>query len=352
MGSAISVVTEGRQDPPPSSAIRLAVQPRPGDVPFQLELCFHGEASQLAVALIRIHFKSPDSVTIHRLSGQSWRKKRPLEPDQLEQTPTKRQRHDLGEVLAGNDSDKSAVYGHVVNLGLIKAFPPEACPEVPSEPHDDADQERLTESRAPQMCVIRLSTTMVLIIVTVASLAVVFALTAFLPSGGLLEQPEPPTGPQVSLQPVEWFQQAMWLEIGLISTARTTLLGEADQEHPGWACLPGLRPSHGPLHSSSSSQRQPGFDSEWWSPDTPFYPRYKPWDSTSDGIYVPELDFVHDIHEVVHSVLNDLETIADHGPLSFRFQRDNSTQFHWSTSEGTFMRSHDTLPTLKFDPHE
>ncbi|RTE84470.1 hypothetical protein BHE90_001060 [Fusarium euwallaceae] len=364
MDSPPSAATEGGQDPPPNAAIRLAVQPRPGDIPFQLEVFFQCEASQLAAAPIRIHVKSPDRITFHRLSGQSSRDKRPLELNEQEQAPTKRPRHEPLPVQVSNgDDDTSCVQfegeecqgsladGYVVDLGLVKAFPSESYAEIPLEHCHDADQESraetLPEGHTPQLRVMRISANIVIIFFIVAGLVIVFALTAFL-SPEPPEPPGPPTGRQVSLQPVDWFQQAMWLEVGLISTARTTLIGEADQEPPGWACLPGLRPSDGPLHSSVN-QPQPSAGSDWWSADTPFYPRYKPWDSTSDGIYVPETPFVLDVKRVLNRIFHDLETIAAHGPPSFRFQRGKSTQFRWSTSNGTFVPPHDTLPTLTFD---
>ncbi|RSL53481.1 hypothetical protein CEP54_010369 [Fusarium duplospermum] len=367
MDSPPSAATGGGQDPPPNAAIRLAVQPRPGDVPFQLELCFHVEASQLAAAPVRIHVKSPDCITFQRLSGQSSREKRPLEFDEQEQAPKKRPRYEPLTVQASNEDDDTAcvqfegkecqsplVDGYVVDLGLVKAFPSESYSEIPAEHCHDAEQESSAEiapgGRAPQLRVMRISSNIVIIFFIVAGLVVVLALVAFLspePPG----PPGPPTGRQVFLQPVDWFQQAMWLEVGLISTARTTLMGEADQEPPGWACLPGLRPSHGPLHSSVN-QSQPSTGSDWWSADTPFYPRYKPWDSTSDGIYVPETSFVLDVNRVLDRIFLDLKTIANHGPPSFLFQRENSTQFRWSTSDGTFLPPHDTLPTLPYDSNE
>ncbi|UPK98629.1 hypothetical protein LCI18_009564 [Fusarium solani-melongenae] len=363
MDSSPSVVTEGGQGTPPNAAIHLAVQPRPGDKPFQLEMCFHSEASQLADTPIRIHLKSPDRITSHRLSGQSPREKRPLELDEQEQPPTKRQRHEpLTAQVSKDDNDDDTpcaqfegkgcqgplVDGYVVDLGLVKAFRSE------SEPCDDVDQESRAaiapESRTPHLRVMRVSASIIIIFFIVAGLVIVFTLTAFL-STGPPEPPGPPTGRQVSLQPVDWFQQAIWLEVGLMSTARVILMGEADQELPGWACLPGLRPSHGPLHSSFN-QSQPGAGTDWWSANTPFYPRYKPWDSTSDGIYVPEVYFLNDVENVLDTIFMDLGIIANHGPPSFRFQRENSTQFRWSTSEGTFVSPHDTLPTLPFDAYE
>ncbi|KAF5006912.1 hypothetical protein FDECE_6736 [Fusarium decemcellulare] len=105
-------------------------------------------------------------------------------------------------------------------------------------------------------------------------------------------------------------------------------------------------------HPSKSPNPKPGVRSEWWLPDSPFYPRYKPWNSTPDGIYVPESYFVHDVGTVLDSVFADLETIADHGPPLFRFQRENSTQFRWPTSADTYLPPHDTLPTLSLDVDE
>ncbi|KAF4472170.1 hypothetical protein FALBO_923 [Fusarium albosuccineum] len=283
-----------------------------------------------------MHLRSPDRVTFHHLASQSWQKKRRrVELDQQELKLAKRRRHEPGSARSSSSDDdhdnvSSLVDGYVVDLGLVKAFPSKPDAECLPEPRHDTDQEgragTTTESHIPQLRVMRTSATIVIVIIIVAGLVIVFPVTlttALLP-------PRPPSR-QVSLQPVDWFQQAIWD-------------GPVDRVS-GRAITPCTHPSKSP-------NPRPGVRSEWWLPDSPFYPRYKPWNSTPDGIYVPESYFVHDVGTALDSVFADLETIADHWPPLFRFQRENSTQFRWSTSADTYMPPNDTLPTLSLDLDE
>ncbi|EEU33524.1 uncharacterized protein NECHADRAFT_89391 [Fusarium vanettenii 77-13-4] len=66
----------------------------------------------------------------------------------------------------------------------------------------------------------------------------------------------------------------------------------------------------------------------------------------SNGSFVPEDFFLEDLEKVLTTILSDLVDIANNGPLSFRFTKDDSTQFRWSTSKGKFLSPHHTLPTL------
>ncbi|KAF5017845.1 hypothetical protein F66182_10197 [Fusarium sp. NRRL 66182] len=129
-----------------------------------------------------------------------------------------------------------------------------------------------------------------------------------------------------SLQPVTWFEEAMWLGVGLMSTARVTLFGEEAAERHGWRGLPGLHARDGDLHMSR-----------------PEHPH--PWRC----LYMPEACLLKDLYNILFTVFADLDTVANHALPQFRFTSSHSTQFRWSTSGGTFIPPHASLPTLSFD---
>ncbi|KAL2669856.1 hypothetical protein Neosp_015153 [[Neocosmospora] mangrovei] len=152
--------------------------------------------------------------------------------------------------------------------------------------------------------------------------------------------------PDSPLQPVDWFQEAAEIEMAAMSISRVVLFGETSQEDLLWQCQPGLRPDDGPLHDNSTRTDPiiPEFDT-----DSPLYPRYKPWETASNGQYIPEGYFLADLERVLGSTLSDIQDIANHGPFEFRFTQGSSTQFRWSTSASKFLPPHDSLPILPFD---
>ncbi|KAF5006913.1 hypothetical protein FDECE_6737 [Fusarium decemcellulare] len=184
---------------------------------------------------MRIHLSSPDRVAFHRLANQSSRKNDDAWNSTDRSKSQQSDDHDNTSCVQfearneGRDCQEALVDGYVVDFGLVKAFPSEPDAECLPEPRHDTDQEGRTgtasESHIPQLRVMRIFATIVIVIILVAGLVVVFLVTL---TTALL-----PPSRQVSLQPVDWFQQAMWLELGLMSTARITLLGEAEREQPG-----------------------------------------------------------------------------------------------------------------------
>ncbi|KAF9765931.1 hypothetical protein IL306_001710 [Fusarium sp. DS 682] len=141
-------------------------------------------------------------------------------------------------------------------------------------------------------------------------------------------------------QPVNWFQQAIDIEASQITVSRVVLFGEAALEPPQWKGQPGLLPDpDGPLDAGYRGMS--GYESAQNS-------IYKPWETSSNGTYVPEHVFLIDLRNVLESALADLKRIADHGPHEFRFTQGTSTQFRWSTRSGSFISPHDSLPTIPF----
>lgn len=113
--------------------------------------------------------------------------------------------------------------------------------------------------------------------------------------------------PDSSLRPVDWFQQGIEINIAIATIPRIVLLGEVSQEQPAWRCQPGLRPDSGPLHSL----RMPNnltHDDEIVVPhadfDSALYPRYKPWETAADGLYIPEESFLQDLRRVCNPALS------------------------------------------------
>ncbi|SCO57196.1 uncharacterized protein FFMR_14352 [Fusarium fujikuroi] len=142
--------------------------------------------------------------------------------------------------------------------------------------------------------------------------------------------------PHKPFQAVDWYQQATDIAVMEITVCRVVLFGEAALEPMRWKGLPGLLPDpEATLDAGSTgmSDYEPIFI-------------YKPWETSSNGIYVPEHWFLMELGHVLESALNDLEEIANHGPPQFKFTRGTSTQFRWSTSSGSFVSPHDSLPTI------
>ncbi|KAM0343924.1 hypothetical protein ACHAPU_008087 [Fusarium lateritium] len=290
----------------PTAAIRLAVQARVAEPPTNLEIRLYGAMARLHCMPMRIDLRSPTHVTFHHLAGSSSGKKRRAGHEQPGPAGKRRKRElaltDGGstrepvfaarEVVQNIPVHDEPADAYIVDLGLVSVFP-----------HYESASNPLTE------------------IVDDCS-------------------------------PVDWFTEAMWLEMGLMTTSRVTLFGEAMLEPYGWTSLPGQRPLHGLLHvdlESSYSQSAANPEPWSWSFNSSLYPRFKPHEVMSTGLYVPEEYFLQDVLKVLPSVLSDLEIIANHAPPSFRLQNEDDTQFRWSTSAGTFIPPHASLPTLSYD---
>ncbi|KPM46525.1 hypothetical protein AK830_g49 [Neonectria ditissima] len=341
------------QDPSsPMATIRLAVQPRPADAPLELELRFQRQTSRLETTPVQVYLRTPDRATFHRLAGPSAPGKRRLDSGEEPRVSAKRRRSTSppsgggGTGDAGteevqfeargeqNASEEMPGDGYVVDLGLVSIFP-----AAPQNGQGYYVSEAPLRRVIPVILVVFPAMCVFFIVINVATM--VFHSNPVLRPA--MHRPR-----HISLQPVDWFEQAMWLEVRLSSMARMTLLGERELEEPVWQCLPGLRPTHGPLHSlDSATTAQTSYQK--WDPRSPFYPRYKPWETTSTGVYVPEFYFARDVETVAFQVLDDLDTIANHGPPWFLFKKGTSTQFRWSTSMTQFVAPHEALPTLDDD---
>lgn len=142
--------------------------------------------------------------------------------------------------------------------------------------------------------------------------------------------------PHKPFQAVDWYQQATDIAVMEITVCRVVLFGETALEPMRWKGLPGLLPDpEATLDAGSTGMSD-------YEPIS----IYKPWETSSNGIYVPEHRFLMELRHVLESALSDLEEIANHGPPQFKFTRGASTQFHWSTSSGSFISPHDSLPTI------
>ncbi|KAJ4319446.1 hypothetical protein N0V84_006348 [Fusarium piperis] len=182
--------------------------------------------------------------------------------------------------------------------------------------------------------------------ISIGTVIIVILTTSITPFKTFLPLQSPSTSRDTlasPFRPVDWLEQIFNFEMTLMSVSRVLLFGEESEEDPGWRCLPGLRPLEGPLHSAEDNDNATTRD---WSSDSPFYPRYKPCDTMSNGSFVPEDYFLQDLEKVLATTLLDLVYIANDGPLSFHFTKGHSTQFRWSTSKGKFLPPHHTLPTL------
>ncbi|RTE77189.1 hypothetical protein BHE90_008314 [Fusarium euwallaceae] len=151
-----------------------------------------------------------------------------------------------------------------------------------------------------------------------------------------------------SSQFVSWFEDAATIEISKMTIPRIVLFGEVFDEEPRWKCQPGLRPEYGRDDHSGSNR-----SCNILMPEDPlnssFHFDHKPWETTSSGTYVPVLWFLTDLITVMQTTVADLTHLANHGPSAFLFTSDSSTQFRWSTSDGTFIPPHRSLPTFTFN---
>ncbi|KAF5970071.1 hypothetical protein FBULB1_9862 [Fusarium bulbicola] len=145
--------------------------------------------------------------------------------------------------------------------------------------------------------------------------------------------------PYKPFQAVDWYQQAIDIAVMEITVCHVVLFGEAALEPMQWKGMPGLLPDPETTLNAGSTGLS---DYEYMS-------IYKPWETSSNGTYVPEHPFLMNVKDVLKSALNDLTEIANHGPSQFRFTRGASTQFRWSTSSGSFISPHGSLPTILDD---
>ncbi|KAH7111248.1 hypothetical protein EDB81DRAFT_735884 [Dactylonectria macrodidyma] len=257
---------------------------------------------------------------------------------------------------------------YVVDLGAVRVFPVTECssiepgdtdPRISSEAEteteendsegdsgDDSDVDHIDSSHARHRSRIT----------SVAILLVFLLAPCFLIPFSIVYQGDPAdSAPEPeAFEAVDWFHRAILMHVGLTVAVRIWLFGETHLEQPRWQCQPGLRPLDGhffpidePLFPSfspppdscpsSSADLNASFCS---------CPGYKPWETTSNGTYVDEKIFLHDVERVLYTTMLELQNIADHGPLDFRFTRGASTQFRWSTFHYDFIGSHASLPTI------
>ncbi|KAF5636722.1 uncharacterized protein FTJAE_5918 [Fusarium tjaetaba] len=145
--------------------------------------------------------------------------------------------------------------------------------------------------------------------------------------------------PYKPFRAVDWYEKAIDIAVMEITVSRVVLFGEAALEPMRWKGQPGLLPDpEATLDAGSTGMSD--YDS---------VSVYKPWETSSNGTYLPEHWFLMDLGYVLRSALNDLQEIANHGPPQFKFTRGTSTQFRWSTSSGSFISPHNSLPTIPDD---
>ncbi|KAF5579026.1 hypothetical protein FPANT_9759 [Fusarium pseudoanthophilum] len=145
--------------------------------------------------------------------------------------------------------------------------------------------------------------------------------------------------PYKPFRAVDWYEKATDIAVMEITLSRVVLFGEAALEPTRWKGRPGLLPDpEATLDSGSTGISDYGPISI-----------YKPWETSSNGTYVSEDHFIIDLERVIQSALNDLQEVANHGPPQFKFTRGTSTQFRWSTSSGSFVSPHKSLPTIPDD---
>ncbi|RSL43780.1 hypothetical protein CEP54_014944 [Fusarium duplospermum] len=108
---------------------------------------------------------------------------------------------------------------------------------------------------------------------------------------------------------VDWNERAIELEIALATIPRVVLFGEASLSkqrlQPGMLPVDGFAHDHDP--SFGPNVRIP-LRSKWFSNSTEF-PHYEPWLTTSAGVFVPEIEFLHDLEVVTRRTCFDLGSI-------------------------------------------
>lgn len=255
--------------------------------------------------------------------------------------PSAREIADSHETQSWSSSEDSLLYDQSFSRPALDDSLPSA-QLLLDMPHDDA-----VHLIHPTRVLIRSAAiTTSIVVILFIGLHVIILIIAPLMSGAFATQNPLGQLPDSPLQPVDWFQEAAEIEMAAMSISRVVLFGETSQEDLLWQRQPGLRPDDGPLHDNSTGTDPiiPEFDT-----DSPLYPRYKPWETASNGQYIPEGYFLDDLERVLGSTLSDIQDIANHGPFEFRFTQGSSTQFRWSTSASKFLPPHDSLPTLPSD---
>lgn len=227
------------------------------------------------------------------------------------------------------------VDGYMMDLGLVRVFPEI---ELDSEVEDETAADD-GDGHATSILAVIVTVTVTIILVVGVGVALIL-LIVYSPSSNPASQAS-----ITPFQPVNWAHEAAMIEIELASLSRIMIFGETCMEELRWHGSPGLRPDGGYSHFNRSLEPSPYVPPQWYS-DSPLRPTYKPWETTSSGTYVPETWFLEDLRHVMSSLKIDLEYLADHGPLSFRFTQGRSTQFRWSTEGFNFLPPHDSLPTL------
>ncbi|KAH6974582.1 hypothetical protein BKA56DRAFT_619523 [Ilyonectria sp. MPI-CAGE-AT-0026] len=158
------------------------------------------------------------------------------------------------------------------------------------------------------------------------------------------------------LAPVNWSTEVLQIQLGLSNLARISWFGDTTTEPFMWHGQPGMRPPDGTDFDDFDRGFSDGYNSSDWDSaslrNDSLLMRYRPWETTSTGTYVPELIFAHELHHIIFSTCHDLGEIADHGPPSFYFTNGSSSQFRWATSAGSFLPPHDALPTLSTTHYE
>ncbi|KPM46395.1 hypothetical protein AK830_g55 [Neonectria ditissima] len=237
---------------------------------------------------------------------------------------------------------RSAAPSYVVDLGLVKAFSTEGDDEdvvaehaTPCRDHGRSDDEHhssrqrshaTTESHVdcalssspPESFLMRLvSMLSVFFIFAPCLLHLLHLLTALITYS---------TSPPPSETAIDWFGQASQIEIGLASVPRLVVFGDPELEVDCWRCQPGLQRSEEKINDMPLA-------TEWIS-SSALYPNYKKCESASNGTFVPEAYFFDDLRHVLGSTLEDLESVATHGPSYFRFTPESIIRNRASTSPG------------------
>ncbi|KAH7109931.1 hypothetical protein EDB81DRAFT_768996 [Dactylonectria macrodidyma] len=249
---------------------------------------------------------------------------------------------------------RAASPSYIADLGLIKTFPTSSHDDrafaevfVPGYNYDsssgdgfdssDGNSNIPSESDVDGAVSISPSGTLMMRLVSMVSVLFIVSPCLFLIQILMALATRLFASPPRSAIAVGWFSRASKIEMGLASVPRLMLFGHAGLEPDCWKCQAGMKRFEGKIDDLEP------IASEWFS-DSVLYPAYRPWESTSNGTFVPESYFFDDIQHVLHSTLVDLETIASHGPSSFRLKPGNTRSY---TSLPTFAPNCTHCPSSK-----